>query len=155
MQPPEALDTMAGAARLTLDGVARERAFKPWLLTAALVLLLADILLSFIMRRLTPRIPAFVKTGAAALLLCVGGITADARAAEAEVDAATRAAVLETRLAYIATGAADVDRVAALGLETLTKLLATRTAAVLAPPARIDLTASLNSDALVPYPIIY
>jgi hypothetical protein len=155
MQPPEALDTMAGAARLTLDGVARERAFKPWLLTAALVLLLADILLSFIMRRLTPRIPAFVKTGAAALLLCVGGITADARAAEAEVDAATRAAVLETRLAYIATGAADVDRVAALGLETLTKLLATRTAAVLAPPARIDLTASLNSDALVPYPVIY
>ncbi len=158
---PEAIAGSAGAAHLTLDAVARERVFKPWLLTAALVLLIADIIVSFFMRRLTPRFPAFAKAGVAVILVLAGGFASDLRAADKEPVAsdfspAILAAVLETRLAYVVTGTPEIDRTAELGLTSLTKVLATRTAAALAQPARVDLgAASLSSDTLVPYPMIY
>ena len=164
-------DVPLSATRLTFNAVSRERSFKPWLLTAALLLLLADLVVSFALRRLLPQ-TLLAKLGglsnagtAAALVLMLGygipfGIhgarAADAPAPPAEIDANTRAAVLETRLAFIATGSTDVDRVATLGLTALTQLLSDRTAAELQPPTRIDLAApALSADALMGYPLIY
>jgi Domain of unknown function (DUF4159)/Aerotolerance regulator N-terminal len=156
-----------GATRVTFNAVSRERNFKPWFLTASLLLLLADLLVSFALRRLLPqsmlaKVGELSKAGtAAALILLLGyGIpqahAADAFGPPAEIDAGTRAAILETRLAFIATGSAEVDRVATLGLAALTKVLADRTAAELAQPARIDLSSpTLSSDALIGYPLIY
>ena len=157
------------ATRMNFNSLSRERNFKPWLLTAALMLLLADLVVSFALRRLLPqsvlsRIGGFSKAGTTAALLLMFGTgygipsarAADALGPPAEIDATARGAVLETRLAYIATGSADVDRVATLGLTALTHVLADRTAAELAQPARIDLSSpTINADALTGYPLIY
>ena len=160
----------AGAARMTFNGMSREHSFKPWLLTAALLLLLADLVVSFALRRLLPQtgvMAGLTRPGPAALLVALLCLSAtDLRAADTsipgiviplrEIDPATRGGVLETRLAYAATGAVDVDRVAGAGLQALTQLLADRTAAELAAPVRLDLSSpNLTPDSLTPYPIIY
>ena len=160
LPPLEALDDLPlGTARLTLSGMSREHAFKPWLLSLALILLLADLAISFVLRRLTPQTLPFVRVAIIALVALTGahrGEAADAVSTQAEIDPTVRAAVLDTRLAYVATGAPDIDRLSAAGLEALTKLLATRTADELAQPIRIDLTApSLTPDTLIPYPVLY
>lgn len=152
------MDFPVTAARTTFSGVASERALKPWLLTAALILLLADLIISFVLRRLVPDSARFVRAGAAILVAAIVLAAAAAQAADVrrEVDAVVRSSILETRLAYIATGNADLDRIAQSGLDNLTGLLATRTAAELALPLRIDLTApSLTTDALTPFPMLY
>jgi hypothetical protein len=108
-----------------------------------------------------PQSLPFIKTGAAALLIALLLLpSSGAKAADApprgEIDPVVRAAVLDTRMAYVATGTSDIDRLAAAALESLTKVLATRTAAELAPPIRIDLAApALSPDTLIPYPILY
>ncbi|MBY0509314.1 MAG: DUF4159 domain-containing protein, partial [Rhodospirillaceae bacterium] len=163
LPPLEALSGLPlSTTRLTLDSMSRERAFKPWLLSLALILLLADMLISFVLRRLTPQnlrqAGPFAKTAAAILILILAHPThaADAVKPPAEIDPVIRAAVLDTRLAYVATGAPDIDRLASAGLESLTKVLGTRTAAELAPPTRIDLSSpSVSADTLIPYPILY
>jgi len=152
--------------RMTFNGLARERNFKPWLLSLALLLLLADLVVSFFLRRLMPTAMRFKTATAAAVLFACFAVFSDARAADApvtpnlgplrEIDAATRAAVLETRLAYVGTGIGEVDRMVGAGLTALTQVLADRSAAELAPPLRLDLNApSLSPDSLTPYPLIF
>lgn len=151
-------DYPVSATRTTFSGVARERALKPWVLAAALVLLLVDLFVSLALRRLLPERVPFARAGAAALAALVLWPAPGAEAAEParNVDAVIRSAVLETRLAYVATGSPEIDRIAQSGLDNLTRLLATRTAADLAQPVRIDLNApSLTVDALVPFPMLY
>jgi hypothetical protein len=159
----------ATAARLNFDTLSRERNFKPWLLTAALVLLLIDLLVSFALRRLLPqsvlaKVGAMSKAGTAAAMLVFlsAGYAPQAKAGDAprppqaEIDETTRAAVLETRLAYIGTGSVEIDRVAGAGLSALTAVLFDRTAAELAAPVRINLALpTLTPDTLMPYPLIY
>jgi len=166
---PQAISGLpANATRMNFDGLARERNFKPWLLTLALLLLLGDLVLSFVLRRLIPTTLSFnaPTSGTAAVIAAVISLAAlmpfAAKAGDAppmvsrEIDVATRAAILETRLAYVASGNAEVDRVADSGLAALTTLLFDRTAAELKAPARIDLASpSLTSDTLTAYPIIY
>jgi len=166
---PQAITAFpANATRMNFDGLTRERNFKPWLLTLALVLLLADLVLSFMLRRLIPATLPFnaPSSGTAAMIAVIAGLAAftpfTAKAGDAptmlsrEIDLATRAAILETRLAYVATGNAEVDRVVNSGLGALTALLFDRTAAELKSPTRIDLASpTLTSDMLTGYPIIY
>jgi len=147
-----------GTTRASFTAVIHERALKPWLLVAALLLLLADLVISYFLRRLIPE-RGMLKTGAAASLLVALLFAAHpAPAADApkrDIDNATKSAILETRLAYIATGSADVDRVANMGLDALTQILADRTAAEFATPTKIDMSSVVSSDALTPYPLIY
>jgi len=152
----------SGARHITLDNVARERAFKPYFLAAALLLLLIDLAISFLMRGLSPATMRRAATGvtSAAVLLAIGLWSSDGRAAEtkpaAPIDSATSAAILDTRLAYIVTGDNTIDHVAAAGLSALTHILAARTSAEMAQPAPIDLnTLNLSADELSPYPLIY
>ena len=148
----------SSATRASFTAVVHERPLKPWLLVVALLLLLADLIVSYFLRRLLPE-RGLVKTGAAASLAVLLLVAAHpARAAEAvkrDIDAATKAAILDTRLAYIATGSADVDRVANAGLDALTHLMAERTAAEFATPAKIDMNGVQTPDVLIPYPLIY
>ena len=58
---------------------------------------------------------------------------------------------LETRLAYIVTGNADVDRVSKAGLQGLTMFLAQRTALEAGEPIGLDPA----RDELAFYPLIY
>ncbi|MGE3474535.1 MAG: DUF4159 domain-containing protein [Rhodospirillaceae bacterium] len=153
----------AATARASFSGVASERAVKPWLLTLALILLLADLFISFLLRRLIPdRIPfartTFLKGGAGIVVAMIVLSAAFATAAELrrDIDPVVRSSILEPRIAYVATGTADLDRIAQSGLDNLTSLLATRTAVELALPLRIDLNApSLTTDSLTPFPMLY
>lgn len=154
-----------GATQLTFASMSQERVLKPWLLTAALLLLLADLVVSFVLRKLIPEPAAFLRRGAAvgtaaAILLLVwnGNVYAaeDTEGAPKPIEGLIQAAILETRLAYVTTGNTDIDRVAASGLDALTELLAARTAAELGTPARINLaTTTVTDDSLIPYPLIY
>lgn len=67
------------------------------------------------------------------------------------IAADTEAAALVMRLAYVETGDPAVDRIAAAGLDGLTRELARRTSAEPAPPARVD----PETDDLSVYPFLY
>ncbi len=153
----QALTALPNATHMTFEGVARERAMKPWLLSLALALLIADLVISFILRGLAPALPErLARTGAAAVLLLVLFAPFAARAEDKPIDPQVKAAVLDTRLGYVVTGRGDIDRVTAAGLTSLTQVLFSRTSAEMAQPAPVDLNAAqINADMLSPYPIIY
>jgi hypothetical protein len=151
-----------GTAITRLDGLKGERDLKPWILLTALVLLMADLLLSFAMRGLTPRLPKLGgKTArAAVMLLCVVASAVIAStgvmAADKPLDPAMAQAVLQTRLAYVSTGSAELDRISESGLAALTRVLAARTSSEMAPPAALSLSSeTTDSELLMPYPLIY
>ena len=147
-----------GATHTGFDSVTRERVLKPWLLTAALILLLVDLAVSFALRRLLPERLNAAVAGAVLCFVATGFAPSSLRAAEAlkDVDPAIRAAIVDTRLAYAASGSPEVDRVAGAGLSALTQLLSARTAAELSEPARVDLNANnITVDGLLGYPLIY
>ncbi len=61
------------------------------------------------------------------------------------------AASLQTRLAYVKTGNAEMDRISQLGLSGLTRFIATRTSLEPGEPVGLDIA----SDELAFYPLIY
>ncbi|MBN8909083.1 MAG: DUF4159 domain-containing protein, partial [Rhodospirillales bacterium] len=132
---------VSGARVEGLSATAPERALGPWLLAAAIVLLVVDLLVSLALRGLLRRSVAGAAT-ALALLLPL----APAHALEQNQPPA-----LATRLAYIVTGNDQVDNVSKAGLEGLSEYVNRRTAATLVEP-----------DAVVPgetdlsfYPLLY
>ena len=108
-----------------------ERDLRPAFLILALVLGLADLVL-------TSRLVRVVA------LLAVMACPA-ARAAEDWTPG------LETRLAYVKTGDAAIDKKSLAGLQALTKVLAARSTAVLADPKGV----ALDADPLAFYPLLY
>lgn len=153
------------------ETVAAERTLKPWLLLAALCLFIFDFIISLFLRGLVSFEPLRrlgTKSAAPASLcivlaaqltlglglvvgLVVGLGPNPALSAEGEIDPATIDAVLQTRLAYVQTGRANVDRVSAQGLGSLTDVLAARTSAEMAAPTAVD----PEADELFPYPVVY
>ncbi len=122
---------------------------KPWLLAAALLLLLVDTLATLAMRGLVggarpPRRAAVTVTvtgGLSAILVAAALLTAtgDARAQDArDPDARALEATGATRLAYMITGVNAVDAVSRAGLEGLTRVLNRRTAIEAAAPLGVD-----------------
>lgn len=67
------------------------------------------------------------------------------------LDQSTIAATLQTRLAYVETGDAEIDRISALGLNAISRQLARRTAVEPGDAQAIN----LETDDLAVYPIIY
>lgn len=157
----------AGARAVVLGGVPVERDLGPWLLAAAMLLLLADLVLSLVQRgllgrgggagaaglsrRVAPRRVAML-----ALLLPLGF----AGAAHAQGQAPSRnsgavpaedAPALATRLAYVVTGNAALDEVSRAGLAGLSDYVNRRTAATLAEPAAVR----PGVDDLSFYPLLY
>lgn len=139
----EVLEPMIWPARIPVEGmaVARETALKGGLLTAALALLMADILASlWLVGRLTgPSVPAI---GLMTLLLPLEVRADDLRAIEA-----TR----EVVLAHVITGDSAVDRVARAGLRGLGDTLFRRTSIEPANPISVN----LETDDLAFYPLLY
>jgi hypothetical protein len=122
------------------------------ILLAALALLALDGVIVFLLagglRQLMRRRPA-----AAALAIALLGLalTASPRAfAQGSDDQAVKA-TLETRLAYVVTGDAEVDRISKAGLQGLTLFLAQRTALEAGEPVGLDPA----RDELAFYPLIY
>ena len=119
---------------------------KPWLLSAALILLLLDGLASLAMRGFTrPR------AGLAAVLVLVAGAWPPAPAAAQDADIKALEATKATRLAYVITGVPSVDEISHAGLKGLGLILNRRTAVEVGDPMGVK----LDSDELAFFPLLY
>ena len=137
---------------------------KPWLLAAALALLLFDLFLSFFLRGLFvrrvpgPGAPTAAKPAkvAAAVALAFAAVVALPHDGFAQTrpsetgDPAVRA-TKETVLAYVLSGDAETDRVSRAALIGLGRILAERTSVEPAQPQGVN----PNNDELAFYPVIY
>jgi hypothetical protein len=157
--PPRALaDLPAGIDRRELQH-SREIDTKPWLLLAALLLMLADLIISLALRGLLAGSWARRTGNAASILLLVLATSAaeaqlarpGAQPARDGDDGAAVSATLATRLGYVRSGRQDVDDVARAGLIGLGSLLSRRTAIDPGQPAEID----IEQDELSFYPLLY
>jgi hypothetical protein len=122
----------------------REVDLRPPLLTAALLLALADLMIAYGLRGLLRRRPARLAT---VLLFALLGTASAARADDAFVVRATS----ELRLAYVRTGNQEVDAVSRAGLIGLTATLNRRTAVETAEPLAVD----VETDELIFFPLLY
>jgi len=167
----------AGVTPMPLGGD-KEVDFKPWLLTAALLLFLCDLLLALFLRGLLktgerdqtkPRRSA--ATGRRTALLVLTPLIASAMAgllagvivtgpAQAEVVSADRArgddafallATSDTYLAYVKTGEPGTDATIQAGLTGLARVLTRRTAAETAGALGVD----VETDELAFFPLLY
>jgi hypothetical protein len=117
----------------------------PWLLLAALLLALGDMLIALGFRGLLP--PLRTATPALVLLLLPLAAHGQAPADEAHIQELIR----ETRLAYVHTGRADLDESSAAGLEGLGIVLSMRTSIETGEPVAVDVA----TDELALFPLLY
>ncbi len=117
---------------------------KPWLLTAALLLLLADLLITLGLRGLLVR-PV---TAALLALALVAGQGTPGFAAD---DGLAMEASRDTRLAFVETGNDEIDAISRVGLEGLSNMLNRRTAVEAGLPIGVD----LDRDELAFFPLLY
>ncbi|MFO1061518.1 MAG: DUF4159 domain-containing protein [Dongiaceae bacterium] len=145
----------AGAAERGF-ATAGELDLKPWLLGAAFLLLLIDILIAMALRGLLSR----RRPGAATAALLLGALLAAGPAAAQgssqgsgldDPDAFALAATAQTRLAYVRTGVPAVDDVSNAGLIGLTLVLRQRTAVEAGSPMGVD----IEHDELAFFPLLY
>jgi hypothetical protein len=141
---PELAPAISGARLETIATAVPERPIGPWLLSTALLLLIADLIIGLLLRGvLTPG--ARGKIAAGALLLAMAASPAHAQPIAGDHPA------LATRLAAIVTGNDAADRLAQSGLTGLTTYVNRRTAASLAPPDAV----TPGQDDLSFYPLLY
>lgn len=145
-----------------------EQRFGPWLLVAALVLLLIDLAIALALRGLFGpaggdgmgrRTARAAGGGAAAILLAVALTPAAAQAQSGggsggggnDPESYALKATLDTRLAYVMTGVERVDRIAEQGLRGLSRTLTARTSIEPAAP----LPVRLDEHPLAFFPLLY
>lgn len=124
---------------------------KPWLLTAALVLLLLDGLASLAMRGLARPMGRVVGSAGYGLLFLAGLGWPQGPAAAQDADAKALEATQATRLAYVITGQRSVDETSHAGLKGLSTILNRRTAVEAAEPMGVN----LETDELAFFPLLY
>ena len=168
LPPPVAAPVIAGAAREDLGGSQAERPLGQFLVVAALLLLIADLLASLALRgalasgsgpkppgrgrsRLGPPSlgrPQLADSRAGKIMLLAGlGLAVSVPARSAPVPACA----LQTCLAYVVTGDSSVDRLSQDGLASLSDFVTSRSAAILATPVGV----SPGHDDLSLYPLLY
>jgi hypothetical protein len=162
--PKTALTPLAGIDSATaVSGYTLKKplALEPWLYVAALALFAIDILAVLALStglRFRRRIATAAIVFALALIplaLSSPGIASEAEKAppstgNAADDFALKAS-LNTRLAYVLTGDADIDRTSEEGLWGLSKVLRARTALEPAEPMGVD----IENDELSFFPVLY
>lgn len=134
---------------------------KPWLLAAALALLLFDLFLSFFLRGLfARRIPgpeapsrAGAKVAVVVALAIVFALPSDVFAQTSTGESSDPAirATKETVLAYVLTGDGETDRISRAALIGLGRVLTERTSVEPAQPQGVN----PNTDELAFYPVLY
>ena len=127
-----------------------ETVLLPWLLAAALILALLDMVIALTLRGLL--VPSKLGRSAAVLVLAAAGLFAapPARAQDSD-DAFALKATTDTRLAYVRTGIPAVDEVSHAGLTGLSRVLNRRTAVEAAEPVGVR----LGRDELAFFPLLY
>jgi hypothetical protein len=167
--PPKAATRLPGGVnRAVLQG-SREIDTKPWLLGIALLLLLADLVISLLLRGLTGRGLRWRSAGTAGVLVLVAfaahpALAQGTRVAPQQAPAAAPRAndrgnddsgalsgALTTRLGYVRSGSSEIDEVSRAGLLGLGAILSRRTAIDPGQPAEID----IERDEMAYYPLLY
>jgi len=134
---------------------------KPWLLLLALLLFLADVVATLALRgllmdallarKLRPASMRGATLGAAAIMVLIAA-PADSSAQQSSIaDRFALEASQATRLAYVITGAHDVDSVSRAGLTGLSNVLNQRTAVETGAPIGVN----LNTDELAFFSLVY
>ncbi|MGI9490039.1 MAG: BatA domain-containing protein [Geminicoccaceae bacterium] len=126
---------------------AEEFSLMPWLLLAAMVLALIDMLIALWLRGLLPDLPGIRPSlrsgaGSAMTILLLALLTAGGGEARAETEGDDQHIVKsanETHLAYVVTGLAEVDEVSRAGLDGLSLVLNRRTAVEAGDPLPVNL----------------
>jgi hypothetical protein len=147
LPPPTAVEALSVSATVqTYSTQATEIDLRPWLWGLALILALIDLAASLTLRRV-------VRLGTASLVAIImfSPNFSVAQPVGPEAEAFARAASLETRLAYVITGNAEVDNVSRAGLTGLGVIVNRRTAAELAAPVGVDPA----NDSLLFFPFLY
>ncbi len=127
---------------------------KPWLLIAALALLLADFLIALLLRGLFPGVRTARRAATAALgfaLALAVSAPQDAAAQQMTPDAFALEATGETRIAYVITGVPDIDAISRTGLIGLSDVLRRRTSVEAGEPMAVD----VEVDELAFFPLLY
>ncbi len=161
--PLAAISGLPSSVSFEAFNESRERNLMPWLLTVALLLALTELVASFVLRGLF-RGGVGVAT-ASAIVLAVLGV-AHPHSAEAQTptqfsppittpaqigDAYALNAALQTRLAFVVTGNADVDKLSEAGLLGLTRVLAARTSVEGGAPVGVD----IERNEIAFFPLLY
>lgn len=131
-----------------------ERDLAPFILAAALALLLADFAITLVMRGLVPgggRRGGAVAGLVLAALLATAPAAAQAPAAAEGDEAFAMKAALGTHLAYVITGDPGVDEISRSGLAALSDVLNRRTAIEPEEPIAVD----IEVDELAFFPLLY
>ena len=124
----------------------------PILLAALALFLLDTAVVLFLGGGIQRLIPRFSRaTAAMAIFIAVLALTLNQARAEDVRVGNVPASALETKLAYVVTGNAEVDAISKAGLAGLTLFLAQRTALEPGDPIGLDIT----HDELAFYPLIY
>ena len=157
LKPLTSIDAAGAVSGYTIK---KPRALEPWLYLAALALFAADVL-AVLMLSTCLRLGRRVATTSAVILLALMLLPQMPLASEAEppvhkstgnaADDFALKASLQTRLAYVITGDADIDRTSEEGLSGLSKVLRARTALEPAEPMGID----IDKDELAFFPVLY
>ena len=149
------LPSLAGRVQQISYRVEEAVQLKPWLLAAAFLLFLADMIAVLVFSAGARLLALARRVGAAAtpVLLAIAVLAPPAGAQQGESDADRKAleATLSTRLAFVITGDAEIDRVARAGLSGLSRVLKARTAIEPAEPVGIN----IETDELAFYPLLY
>ena len=146
------LDTAALGSRPEPASNREDKDLGPYLLLAALLLTLVDLVVAYGLRGLLPMPARLTKATALALALALplaaaGGGALDA----AEIDPQLVSAANDTRLGYIVTGDGELDELSRVGLVGLGRVLGSRTSIELADPTGLD----PENDELAVYSLIY
>jgi hypothetical protein len=147
------LDTSPLNARREAYRLSEPEDLRGPILLAALAMLALDALIVFLLGGGISQIVRKRRRPAAAVIAVaiVGASLFATPLARAQNDEQAMKSTLETRLAYIVTGDAEVDRISKAGLQGLTLFLAQRTALEAGEPIGLDPA----RDELVFYPLIY
>jgi len=153
---PRIFDRHASGVETVEYGPTLQRELRVWFLVAAFGLLLADFIISLVLRGLTPRVTRAAATAAICLALA-GGLTGTLSIIGAtpvwaqSSDRFALEATKDTRLGYILTGDTKVDETSRAGLAGLGQILARRTSVVPGAPIGLD----VERDELAFFPLIY
>ena len=148
------LGDLPGGAEQGSYGAARAVDVKPWLLVAALIVALADLLISLFLRGLVPlRLGRATPAIVVAVALAAAALPSDRAWAESsDPDSFAIAATGDTRLAYVRTGDSAVDEISVAALRGLGAVLRNRTAV---EPTDQPIGVNLETDELAFFPVLY
>lgn len=149
-EPPQLAPTPPLSAVREVLNAATERPLAAWLLAAAIVLLMADLLIALWLSGRRFGLAGMTSACLAVLMISATPQTGRAQETEQDLERAL-AAANDTVLAYVLTGDRQVDRLSEAGLRGLSNVLAARTAIEPAAPMSVDLA----TDDISLFPVLY